>query len=117
MRVLYHHRTLGRDVEAVHIHGLASGLEELGYQVEIVGPPGVKTDPNRVVPPAAAPRAPVWSGAARRVPQLVFELMEIGYNLAATPRLWSRCRGEKPSAIYERYALYNAAGVAAGKLA
>lgn len=117
MRVLYHHRTQGRDVEAVHIRGLAGGLEELGYQVEIVGPPGVRTDANAVVAHAAAPRASVWSWAARRVPQLVFELMEIGYNLAAIPRLWSRCRGEKPAAIYERYALYNAAGVVTGKLA
>src|SRR5205085_2062062 len=46
VRVIYHHRTQGRDVEAVHIRGLSGGLEQLGYEVEVVGPPGVEANPN-----------------------------------------------------------------------
>lgn len=117
MRALYHHRTQGRDVEAVHIHGLAGGLEKLGYEVEIVGPPGVRTDPNRVVSVGAGPKTSLWSWLSPRVPQLLFECMEIGYNVPALPRLLRRCRQSKPALIYERYALYNMAGVLAGRLA
>jgi glycosyltransferase involved in cell wall biosynthesis len=117
MRAIYHHRTQGRDVEAVHIRGLASGLEALGYVVEVVGPPGVDLDPNSTVAPTTGQSATPLGILARRAPQLLFELLEIGYNLAALPRLLSRCRGEKPALIYERYALYNVAGVLAGRLA
>src|SRR5437762_2473479 len=101
MRIVYHHRTQGRDVEAVHICGLASGLEELDCRVEIVGPPGVTTDPDAVVTSAAAERPrTVWGWVARHLPQLAFEIMEIGYNLPAVPRLWLRCQIERPAALY-----------------
>ncbi|MCC2670425.1 MAG: hypothetical protein K0Q72_2896, partial [Armatimonadetes bacterium] len=50
-RAIYHHRTQGRDVEAVHIRGFASGLERLGFEVDVVGPPGVDLDPNSTVAP------------------------------------------------------------------
>jgi glycosyltransferase involved in cell wall biosynthesis len=116
MRAIYHHRTQGRDVEAVHIHGLASGLEQLGYAVEVVGPPGVDLDPNSTVAPTTGKAATPWGILARSVPQLLFECLELGYNLAAVPRLWSRCRAQKPELIYERYALFNAAGVLVGRL-
>jgi glycosyltransferase involved in cell wall biosynthesis len=115
---LYHHRTQGRDVEAVHIRGFCRGLEELGYAVEIVSPPGVHTDPN------AVQSSPTLDGAktsplgwlARRAPQAFFEVMEIGYNLIAIPRLWKRCRELQPELICERYALYNASGVIVSRL-
>ncbi|MGV3721193.1 MAG: glycosyltransferase, partial [Actinomycetota bacterium] len=117
MRAIYHHRTQGRDVEAVHIRGLASGLQELGYEVEVVGPPGVDLDPNSIVAPTTGKSATPLGVLARRAPQLLFEFLEVGYNLVALPRLLGRCRGPKPALIYERYALYNAAGVLAGRLA
>lgn len=116
MRAIYHHRTQGRDVEAVHIQGLAGGLEKLGFTVEVVGPPGVDLDPNSTIAPTTG-QAPTFLGVlARRAPQLAFELLEIGYNLVALPRLLARCHAPKPALIYERYALYNAAGVLAGRL-
>lgn len=114
---LYHHRTQGRDVEAVHIRGLAGGLEQLGYSVEIIGPPGVDTDPDRVRPSPAGSGRGAWSWVSRNTPQWLFEILEIGYNVVQTPRLWRRCRALQPELIYERYALYNAAGVLAGRLA
>lgn len=116
MRAIYHHRTQGRDVEAVHIRGLSSGLEQLGYTVEVVGPPGVDLDPNSTVAPTTGKAATPWGVLARSVPQLLFECLELGYNLAAIPRLWSRCRREQPELIYERYALFNAAGVLVGRM-
>ncbi len=115
MRALYHHRTQGREVEAVHILGFAGGLEELGYQVEIVGPPGVRVDREHVATPSTGKKTTVLGWIARHAPQAAFELLEIGYNLAAVPRLWKRC-GDDTALLYERYALYNAAGVLVGKL-
>jgi glycosyltransferase involved in cell wall biosynthesis len=119
-RALYHHRTQGRAVEAVHILGIVRGLEKAGYEVEIVGPPGVRVEDRAAESTGgesvAAKGTSPWRQVARRCPQALFELLEIGYNLSAFPRLWWRCRQQRPALIYERYALFNAAGVLAGRL-
>lgn len=113
MRVLYHHRTQGRGVEAVHILGMCRGLRECGYQVEICGPPGVEV--TEASTPGVGGKSR-WGWIARNLPQTLFELLEIGYNLAAVPRLVRRVRELRPDFLYERYALYNAAGVLAARL-
>jgi glycosyltransferase involved in cell wall biosynthesis len=114
MRTLYHHRTQGRGVEAIHIAGVCSGLRELGGQVEIVGPPGIDVNPNLVVSAETGRTGSKWGWIARNLPQWAFECMEMGYNLVAVPRLVKACRAFGPNLIYERYSLYNAAGVLAG---
>ena len=116
MRILYHHRTQGRGVEAVHISGVCSGLRELGCDVEILGPPAVSVDPDHVVSAESGMTGTVWGKIARRVPQFAFEIMEIAYNACAVPRLWGKCRTARPEFIYERYALYNMSGIMVGRL-
>ncbi len=116
MRALYHHRTQGRGVEAVHIMGIVSGLRENGHEVEIIGPPGVDVNPEIVVASEKGRTGTFWGWIARYAPQALFELLELGYNLAAVPRLWSRCRASKPDLIYERYAGFNVAGVLVSRL-
>ncbi len=116
MRAIYHHRTQGRDVEAVHIRGLAAGLEQHGLDVSIIGPPGVDTDANSTASPVTGREPTALGRMARKVPQALFETLETGYNVVAIPRLWRNCGGEKPELIYERYALYNLAGVITGRL-
>jgi glycosyltransferase involved in cell wall biosynthesis len=111
MRALYHHRTQGRGVEAVHILGVCGGLRELGCEVEIASPPGVE-----VTTESHSAGKSRWGWVARSLPQLCFELLEVSYNLAAVPRLVKRIRKYRPDFIYERYALYNAAGLLAGRL-
>lgn len=100
-------------MEAVHILGVCRGLRQLGFEVEIVSPPGVE-----VTEAAGGDRAgrSRWGWVARNLPQVAFELLEIAYNLAAVPRLVRRCRELRPAFLYERYALYNLAGVIAGRL-
>jgi len=117
MRVLYHHRTQGRGAEAVHIHSFCDGLHQLGFETTIVGPPGVNTDPN--APQAADVGKPktALGWIARNIPQAGFELMEIAYNLNARPRLASAISQNKPAFVYERYALYNLAGVLSARKA
>jgi hypothetical protein len=45
MHILYHHRTAGDRVEAVHILGIVRALRAMGHTVEISSPPGC--DPER----------------------------------------------------------------------
>src|SRR5687768_2299015 len=117
MRALYHHRTQGRGAEAVHIHSFCNGLKQLGYEVEIAGPPGVKTDPNAPQATDVGKPKTLLGWVARNMPQAGFELMEIGYNRVARPRLVKRCSEFRPAFIYERYALYNLAGANAARAA
>lgn len=118
MRVLYHHRTQGRRVEGVHIRGVAGALRELGHEVRIVSFPGA--DPEADVEPAPAPAAassatattPAGDEKGRlgrlvsKLPGVLFEFAELGYNLVT----WWRIRGEiarqRPDFIYERYSLF-----------
>jgi len=116
MYALYHHRTQGREVEAVHIHGLATGLEELGYEVEIIGPPGVEVNPDVVASHVSSKKGRLLRWIAERAPQTIFECLEIGYNLVAVPRLLRRYSAARPELIYERYSLYNATGAIVSRL-
>ncbi len=45
-RVIIHHRTQGKGVEAVHLQGIACGMRECGYRTKIVSPPGVGVSTN-----------------------------------------------------------------------
>lgn len=121
MDVVYHHRTNGRGGESVHIMGLVRGLEAGGHTVEIVSPPGV--DPRQTGGAAPVDKgardvhglARLWRWASVRAPQVVFELMELGYNLYAA-RSVGRALDRKPGAVYyERYAFFLFAGVLAAK--
>lgn len=135
MKVLYHHRTRGADVEAVHIRGVVDGLRGLGHEVQLVAPPGVHlaeadAPTAKLVPTApaartaaptanAAPTAPrpkrvsPWSVLSRRAPEAVFEAAELGYNAWALPSLLAHLGG--CDFIYERYALFLVAGVVAAR--
>ena len=99
MRALVHHRTQGRSVEAVHILGMCRGFRELGFEVEIVSPPGVKV--SAAAGPAGGKSR--WNWIARNLPQPIFELLEMAYNLQAVPRLVRRCRELRPDFLYDRY--------------
>ncbi|MEM8883291.1 MAG: glycosyltransferase family 4 protein [Planctomycetota bacterium] len=109
--VIYHHRTQGRGVEAVHILNVVRELEAKGNHVRIVSPPGA--DPERPEPTAdAAPAKPSpWRKLAKHAPQFVFELMEMAYNLFASRALRGAMRDlERVDLYYERYALFLSAG-------
>lgn len=118
MQFIYHHRTRGKAVEGVHIRGIADGLTELGHRVSIVGPPGVEIGAEESWGgTAGAPgwKSRAWAAFSRACPEPLFELMEIGYSLAAYPRLVRACKRAQADAIYERYAFFNAAGMLAAR--
>ena len=115
-RLLYHHRTQGKAVEGVHIRGLVDALRELGVAVDIVSLPGA--DPY-ASPKAMSPTAQA-TGLMRtvsRLPEPLFELAELAYNLVAGLRLLVHLRRRPAQAIYERYSLFLFAGVWIARMA
>lgn len=109
-RILYHHRTRGRNVEGVHIRAVAGALRGLGYQVDILSMPGADPEAPDAVPgetPAPPSRASrLLSAFAARAPEFVFELAELAYNLLVWVRVGRAIRQQRPRWIYERYSLF-----------
>lgn len=104
MKILYHHRTLSRDGQSVHIDELVNALEELGHEVLVAGPR----------PHATAEfgsNGGLLSRLKKGLPRAVSELLELGYNIPAFLRLYRAYRTYRPDAIYERYNLFLLAGL------
>ncbi|MEI6516684.1 MAG: glycosyltransferase family 4 protein [bacterium] len=107
MNILYHFRTRGTGPEAVHISGMASAFERLGHQVVFSSPTGV--DPRKTA--GASPyhdtgRANILTSLSRFCPGIVFELLEIGYNLHAYMRNREIMDHRPFNLIYERHAFF-----------
>jgi glycosyltransferase involved in cell wall biosynthesis len=110
-RVLYHHRTQGKAVEGVHIRGITDALRAEGVAVDIISLPGA--DPY-ATPKAMSPtqQAKWWMKIVTKLPEPLFEVAELGYNLVAGWRVW-RYLVAHPDVgfIYERYSLFMFAAV------
>jgi len=104
MKIIYHHRTQGRHVEGVHIRGIVHALRELGHQVTVISFPGADPEHEPVVQ-ASGKRGRLGSLIAR-LPGVLFEVMELGYNLVTLLRLSRAIRRLRPQLIYERYSLF-----------
>jgi glycosyltransferase involved in cell wall biosynthesis len=105
-RVLYHHRTQGKAVEGVHIRGITDALRADGIAVEILSSPGA--DPY-ATPAAMSPtrQATPLMRLLAALPEPVFELAEMAYNVVVLGRLLSYLhRRRDVDLIYERYSLF-----------
>ncbi|MGA2552066.1 MAG: glycosyltransferase family 4 protein [Burkholderiaceae bacterium] len=105
-RVLYHHRTQGKAVEGVHIRGVTDALRAEGVAVDIISLPGA--DPY-ATPKAMSPtqQAKPWMKLVSGLPEPLFELVEIAYNLVAGWRIWRYAKAHPDLGfIYERYSLF-----------
>jgi glycosyltransferase involved in cell wall biosynthesis len=111
MKILYHHRTRGRHVEGVHIRGIVHALRELGHEVTVMSFPGA--DPEREpAPQTSTGKAPGrLAGTVARLPGVLFEFMELGYNLLTWLRLRAAVGRLRPQLVYERYSLFLFASV------
>jgi glycosyltransferase involved in cell wall biosynthesis len=103
MRILYHHRTLSKDGQAVHIEEMIAALRRAGHEVCVVGPPAHQkatfgSDGGFVTRLRAA------------LPRAIAEMIELSYSVVAFLRLWRACRRFRPDALYERYNLFMLAG-------
>lgn len=119
LRILYHHRTRGEDAQGIHIRALCDAWREDGHEVRVVAPRvgnsarrGSGARPRQAAP---APDArPTLFGFA--VPYWLYELLALGYNVPAFLRLLLAVLRTRPDFLYERYALFNVAGVAVARL-
>jgi hypothetical protein len=41
MKILYHHRTMGRGAEGVHISSIVNAFRRKGHEVLVLSPPGI----------------------------------------------------------------------------
>ncbi len=125
MRILYHHRTLAEDGQAVHIRALQRAFEDEGHAVSEVSlvrrgasdrsPGSAPAAPTAPAAPSAAGRGG-W-GLVARIPRFARELAEYGYSTVGRGHLLRAAAEFDPDFIYERYAFGNAAGIWAGRRA
>ena len=110
MRILYHHRIASKDGQITHIEEMVEALRALGHDVEVVGPDVHTSDTGQG-------GSAGWVGWLKKtLPGAVYELAEACYALVAYRRLRAAIKAFRPDVIYERYALYQPAGVWASRL-
>lgn len=102
MKILYHHRTLSRDGQDVHIREMIAALRRRGHDVIVVEP----TKPANS-PPSTERSA---SRLRRFLPKQLSEPLELAYSIAAYFRLFSAWRRHRPDILYERYNLFLLSG-------
>jgi glycosyltransferase involved in cell wall biosynthesis len=124
MKILYHHRTLRKGVEGVHIAGVIGGLRALGHEVlevALVGEAPAGAGPSSAAEPAAPASGSGWKrwvrALAELLPNVAFRICELFYNVVCLSRL-TLCllRHRDIAVIYDRYAYFCFATVLAGKL-
>lgn len=116
LKILYHHRTQGRGAEGVHIISIVHALEKLGHEVTVLSPSGV--DPLKAAGDAPVDKSQVttsgiqtlWKWISKHLPNALFELAEILYNIPAGMRIEKALRARSYDIVYERYAFYLLAG-------
>ncbi|GAB4507869.1 MAG: glycosyltransferase family 4 protein [Sulfuricaulis sp.] len=104
MRIIYHHRTQGEEPESIHIAAIVQALRDLGHEVLLVGPDATHRS-------GAPGRSSLLVKIKRSVPGFVFEFLQLAYNIVVYGKLHSAVKRFRPDLIYERYALYNFAGM------
>jgi glycosyltransferase involved in cell wall biosynthesis len=112
MRIIYHHRTRSTDAQRVHIQEMVEAFSALGHDVKLVSlvPTGKgEQDAQRDA------RNPLWQRWARRIP-LVYEALQLAYNLVGIPLLMWEALRNQAELLYERYSLFNFTGVIVSKL-
>lgn len=119
MNILFHHRTRGRGAEGVHIRGVVKGLRQLNHHVDILSLPGAEPEDEEVTTseekveqaPTKKSKFSILSELTKHVPEFVFELFELAFNLIAVIRLRKTIKEKNITLIYERYSLFMFANV------
>ena len=119
MNILFHHRTRGRGAEGVHIRGVVKGLRQLNNNVDILSLPGAEPETEETSEaveqvkqtPTKKSSFSLLSDLTKHVPEFVFELFELAFNLIAVIRLRKTVKEKNITLIYERYSLFMFASV------
>lgn len=109
MRILYHHRIASKDGQITHIEEMVHALQGLGHEVRIVSPEVHHGDTGQG-------GSAGWVGRLKAtLPTALYELAEAAYAFVVYRRLMAAIRDFRPDVIYERYALFQPAGVWASR--
>jgi glycosyltransferase involved in cell wall biosynthesis len=109
MKIIYHHRIASKDGQFVHIEEIVSALEEQNHSVIMLSP-GIAESGD------FGHDGGFVAGLKQKLPKFVYELLELGYSAIAAFKLVKSILKDRPDFIYERYNLYQPAGVLVGKL-
>jgi glycosyltransferase involved in cell wall biosynthesis len=121
LQFIYHHRTMGRSSQAMHIRSLVEGLKSEGHGVTILSPPGVDPLKSAGMMPflrkgdQAVGLQRIWKFISCECPQFAFELFELLYNLFLPFRLLPLLLQKPDAVLYERHANFLFMGVLLGK--
>jgi glycosyltransferase involved in cell wall biosynthesis len=121
LQFIYHHRTMGRSSQAMHIRSLVEALKADGHDVTILSPPGIDPLKSAGMMPflRKADRAVglqrIWKYISCECPQFAFEVFELLYNLFLPFRLLPILWREPDAVLYERHANFMFMGVLLGK--
>jgi glycosyltransferase involved in cell wall biosynthesis len=121
LQFIYHHRTMGRSSQAMHIRSLVEALKAAGHQVTIVSPPGIDPLKSAGMMPflRKADRASglqrIWKYISCECPQFIFEVCEVLYNLFLPFRLLPVLWRQPDAVLYERHAYFMFMGVLLAK--
>lgn len=109
MNILYHHRIASKDGQYVHVEEVVTALRKLGHTVTIVGP--------AVSENAGFGHDGGWvSKLKATLPKFIYEALELTYSGWLMLKLTKNVIKLKPDAIYERYNLYQPAGIIISKI-
>lgn len=103
MKILYHHRTISRDGQDVHITELIAAFRRAGHAVEIISPATNEESDF-------GSEGGLLSKIRSVLPMWVTELLELSYSIVAYSRLAKAAAEFEPDFIYERYNLFTLSG-------
>lgn len=109
MDIIYVHRIASKDGQFVHVEELTNAIKEQGHSIRFVAPQF--TDASDFGSDGG-----FVSKLKRKLPQWVYEILELTYSLLIAFKLTIAVLQKKPDFIYERYNLYQPAGVIVAKL-
>ena len=109
MKILYHHRIASKDGQYVHVEELTNALLEQGHELHFVAP---QVNENADFGGDGG----FVSKLKKALPKALYEILELSYSAWVFIKLVVAILRFKPEVIYERYNLYQPAGVLAAKL-
>jgi glycosyltransferase involved in cell wall biosynthesis len=95
--------------EGIHIREIVSALRGLGHEVLVEALAG---DPTQ---PVVTRRQSKLAGLRRSIPDAMYEVAELGYNIVGYRRLLRAARHFRPDVIYDRYNSYSTAALRAAR--
>jgi glycosyltransferase involved in cell wall biosynthesis len=109
MKLLYHHRTQSEDAQGIHIHEMVQAFRDLGHKVQLAALVEFDEAGEKKI------RGNCWRWLHQWMPNWLYELMGLAYNLYGYRRLCRLIRTERPDLIYERYTLNTVCGIWASR--